>query len=287
MAKQGNTYAFKKNKLDELKDALKENLTLHITRSKIQRPGANLYFVAVERPTFRNPLEQAKANPRVLPNRRGNGLNEAQLRLLARLCAERATADEPELIVDEQLPPPPQMEVQNQQENAPTQAEEVQRRIPASRRRVLQELQLQASPERRTRTRRRGHNCSADEEPDLMVDEERQEPQEEQPLPLPLQQQHLLEQQEQQREANEQRIFNREEQARQIFEQRLAQQAQDERHALEHLLNQQREALWYLIPASTITKIFNRIPIVLEIIRDTNGDNDLVETRRGIIRAGD
>ena len=108
MAKQGNTYAFKKNKLDELKDALKENLTLHITRSKIQRPGANLYFVAVERPTFRNPLEQAKANPRVLPNRRGNGLNEAQLRLLERLCAERATGEEPELIVEGQLHPPPQ-----------------------------------------------------------------------------------------------------------------------------------------------------------------------------------
>ena len=37
MAKQGNTYAFKKNRLDELKDALKENLTLHITHSKKQK----------------------------------------------------------------------------------------------------------------------------------------------------------------------------------------------------------------------------------------------------------
>jgi len=80
MVKQGNSYAIKKTKLDELKDTRKENLTLHITRSQIQRPGAILYFVEVESPTFRNPLEQAKANPRVLPNRRGNGLNEAQLR---------------------------------------------------------------------------------------------------------------------------------------------------------------------------------------------------------------
>ena len=185
----------RKAKLDYLQTTLKENIDLHITLSKIETNGNKLFFIAVERPTFRSPMEQAKANIILLPNHHGNGLNEAQLRLLARLCAERATADEPELIVDEQLPPPPQMEVQNQQENAPTQAEEVQRRIPASRRRVLQELQLQASPERRTRTRRRGHNCSADEEPDLMVDEERQEPQEEQLLPLPLQQQHLLEQQ--------------------------------------------------------------------------------------------
>ena len=95
MAKQGNTYAFKKNKLDELKDALEENLTLHITRSQIQRPGANLYFMAVERPTFRNPIEQTKANPRVLTNSRENGLDEVRLRLLASLCAERASAEEP------------------------------------------------------------------------------------------------------------------------------------------------------------------------------------------------
>jgi len=44
---------------------------------------------------------------------------------------------------------------------------------------------------------------------------------------------------------------------------------------------------WDQLPPSTITKIFNRIPKVLQIILDTNGDNDLVETRRGIIRAGD
>mgnify|MGYP000882679860 CR=1 FL=1 len=44
---------------------------------------------------------------------------------------------------------------------------------------------------------------------------------------------------------------------------------------------------WDQLPPSIITKIFNRIPIVLQIILETNGDNDLVETRRGIIRAGD
>ena len=151
MAKQGNSYAIKKTKLAELKDALKENLTLHITRSQIQRPGANSYFVAVERPTFRNPLEQAKANIILLPNRHGNGLDEVRLRLLARLCAEHAADEEPELIVDEQLPPPPQIEAQNQQENAPPQAEEAQQPRPARHRRVLQELPLQPVLERRTR----------------------------------------------------------------------------------------------------------------------------------------
>ena len=60
MAKQCNTYAFKKNKLDKLKDVLQENLTLYITHSKVQR--RNLYLVAVEHPRFLNPLEQAKAN---------------------------------------------------------------------------------------------------------------------------------------------------------------------------------------------------------------------------------
>ena len=95
MAKQGNSYAIKKNRLDELKDALKESLTLHITRNQIQRPGANLYFMAVERPTFHNPIEQTKANPEVLTNSCENGLDEVRLRLLAHPCAERASAEEP------------------------------------------------------------------------------------------------------------------------------------------------------------------------------------------------
>jgi len=151
--KKGNTTMVRKAKLDYLQTTLKENIDLHITLSKIETNGNKLFFIAVERPTFRNPLEQAKANPRVLPNRRGNGLNEAQLRLLERLCAERATGEEPELIVEGQLHPPPQIQEQYEQENEPPQAEEAQERRPARGRRVLQELQLQPVLERRARRR--------------------------------------------------------------------------------------------------------------------------------------
>ena len=88
-----------------------------------------MFFIASGCPTFCNPSAQAKADVRVLPNHRGNGLNEERLRLLESLCTERASAEEPELIVDEQLPLLPQ-------------AEETQQPRPAHRRRVLQELQL-------------------------------------------------------------------------------------------------------------------------------------------------
>ena len=109
--KRGDITMFRKAKLDYLQTALKQNITLHISR--IQLPGNNkrTFHIAIGQP-LSNPSVQAKINPRVLPNRRGNELNEAQLRLLARLCAERASTDEPELIVDEQLPPPQQIEDQ-------------------------------------------------------------------------------------------------------------------------------------------------------------------------------
>ena len=107
-------------------------------------------------------------------NCRGNGLNEAQLRLLKRLCAERGTGEEPELIVEGQFHPPLQIQEQYEQENEPPQAEEAQERRPARGRRVLQELQLQPVLERRTR--RRGNDLDADGEPELVVDEQ---------LPLP------------------------------------------------------------------------------------------------------
>ena len=114
--KRGDITMFRKAKLDYLQTALKQNITLHISR--IQLPGNNkrTFHIAIGQP-LSNPSVQAKINPRVLPNRRGNGLNEAQLRLLARLCAERASTNEPELIVDERFPPPPQIEEQREQEN--------------------------------------------------------------------------------------------------------------------------------------------------------------------------
>jgi hypothetical protein len=42
---------------------------------------------------------------------------------------------------------------------------------------------------------------------------------------------------------------------------------------------------WDHLPAATITKIFARIPVVLQLIVDNHGENDLVETRRGMIHA--
>jgi len=146
--KRGDITMINKAKLDHLQTALKENIILHITRIKLQREGKRAFYIAVGQP-LSNPSVQAKINPRVLPNRRGNGLDQQRLLLLERLCAERASAEEPELIVDEQLPLLPQ-----EQDNILIQAEETQQPRPARRRRVLQELQLPPSPDRRTRTRR-------------------------------------------------------------------------------------------------------------------------------------
>jgi hypothetical protein len=171
MVKKGDTVVYSYSKLEYLLGALRGRLTVHINRSKIDRNGTPLYFIAVERPTFRNPSAQAKADLRVLPNRRGNGLDEGRLRLLERLCTERATADEPELIVEEQLPLPPQILEQEQPEYELPQEEEQHRRS-SRRRRVLQDLQLQPSPERRTRTRGGRQEYTAGGEPDLIVDEQ-------------------------------------------------------------------------------------------------------------------
>ena len=42
---------------------------------------------------------------------------------------------------------------------------------------------------------------------------------------------------------------------------------------------------WNDLPITTITSVFNRIPIVQSLIVKHRGDNDLVETRRGMIHA--
>jgi len=98
--KRGGVTMFNKAQLDYLQAALvKENIILSITRSQLQKKGKHAFFIAVGRPRYTNPSAQAKANPRVLPNRHGNGLDEESIRLLAHLCAERATAEEPELVI--------------------------------------------------------------------------------------------------------------------------------------------------------------------------------------------
>jgi hypothetical protein len=113
MVKKGDTTVYSYGKLEYLQGILRGRLDIHICRSKIDRNGIPLYFMAVERPTFRNPSLQGKAEDlRVLPNRHGNGLDEERVRLLECLRAERASTNEPELIVDERFPPPPQIEEQ-------------------------------------------------------------------------------------------------------------------------------------------------------------------------------
>ena len=167
MGKKGDTVVYIYSNLEYLQGALRGRLTVHINRSKIDRNSTPLYFVAIEQPTFCNPSGQAKADLRILPNCRGNGLDEERLRLLKRLCTERTTAQEPELIVEEQLPPPLQIIEQHQQENEPPpHAAEVERRRPTRRRQVLQELQLQQLPELRARWW--ADDCDADEEPGII-----------------------------------------------------------------------------------------------------------------------
>ena len=142
--KRGGLYGISTDQLACLKTTLQGQHDLKFTKTK-SIAGKRRVFVSIGEPTFRNPSLQAKANIILLTNRHGNGLNEAQLRLLEPLCAERATGEEPKLIVEEQLHPPPQIQAQYEQENEHPQADEQQPRA-ARRRRVLQELQLQASP---------------------------------------------------------------------------------------------------------------------------------------------
>ncbi len=40
---------------------------------------------------------------------------------------------------------------------------------------------------------------------------------------------------------------------------------------------------WENLPSDTILRVINRIPVVLQLIVDHNGENDLLETRRGLI----
>ena len=48
--KRGDITMFSKAKLDYLQTALKENITLHITRSQLQRKGKHAYYLAVGHP---------------------------------------------------------------------------------------------------------------------------------------------------------------------------------------------------------------------------------------------
>jgi len=94
MVKKGDTTVYSNSKLEYLQGILRGRLDIHICRSKIDRNGIPLYFIAVEHPTFRNPSLQAKGNITGIdePNQPSNGLDDESIRLLERLCTERASA---------------------------------------------------------------------------------------------------------------------------------------------------------------------------------------------------
>ena len=102
MVKKGDTTVYSNSKLEYLQGILRGRLDIHICRSKIDRNGIPLYFIAVEHPTFRNPSLQAKAEDlRVLPNRHGNGLDEAQLRFISFFIArKRVTSGNYRAVID-------------------------------------------------------------------------------------------------------------------------------------------------------------------------------------------
>jgi len=96
MVKYGASYACKVNRLECLKQALKErNLTVEIT-TRLQRKGEKIiFFIAVGKPDFCSPKEQMKANPSSIPtNQNGDGLGDNSKHLLKRLCDERVTEKE-------------------------------------------------------------------------------------------------------------------------------------------------------------------------------------------------
>lgn len=121
---------FSKAKPDCLQEAFTETVTIHISHSKPEPNGNQLFFIAVKRPTFCNSIEHVKANESALLNNCGNGLVEEWLCSPKRLCAERVTGEEPELIVDEQLLMSQQILEQHEQETKPPQAEEAQQPRP-------------------------------------------------------------------------------------------------------------------------------------------------------------
>jgi hypothetical protein len=136
--KRGGLYGISTDQLACLKIILQGQHDLKFTKTK-SIAGKRRVFICIGNPSSRTPKLQ-EASDRLLPLRpRIRQLPAPDIAVINRLCHERNAHEEPELIVDEQLPPPPQIEEQREQENEPRQqAEEVQRRIPASRRRVLQ-----------------------------------------------------------------------------------------------------------------------------------------------------
>ena len=53
---------FSKAQLDHLQEGLKQTLTIYISRSKIERNGKALFFIAVDKPRYRDPKDQMKAD---------------------------------------------------------------------------------------------------------------------------------------------------------------------------------------------------------------------------------
>ena len=239
----------------------------------LRRNSVPLYFIAVECPTFRNSPLEVKAGLRVLPNHRGNGLDEERVQLLEGLCAERATTEEPERIVVEQLPPSTQIDEQTQQENVPPKAEGAQQPRPARRRLVLQELQIFSPPEERTRRRGR-------EEPRLIVNElpiRNEPPQEEAQQARPRRER--IAHEESQIQLSPERRTRRRTDDGTVNETGDRDQSQRQIQQLERQIEQQQQQFKMQRQQLEMPR---QIPVVQNLIIEHQGENNLVETRRGM-----
>lgn len=89
--KKGDMTMFSKSHLEYLKEAIEDNnnVTLHITQCQLPGSSKRLFFVALGKPLFCNPRDQAKAIPTIdRQHWQAKGLDEERMQFIKRLCAD-------------------------------------------------------------------------------------------------------------------------------------------------------------------------------------------------------
>lgn len=114
--KRGGLFGISTDQLDYLR--MQGQFNLKCTKSKFIASKSRV-FICIGDPWSKSPKLQKASNRGPLLRPRIRQLPAPDIAIIDRLCHERNADEEPELIVDEQLPPPPQIEERNQQENAP------------------------------------------------------------------------------------------------------------------------------------------------------------------------
>jgi len=106
--KKRNVTMFSMAQLDHLQEGLKDSFTIYINRSKIERNGNALFFIAVDKPNFCSPKDQrkkiAKGDTTIQANQNGKVLDDNSTRFLQCLCDERVTEEELVEIAKEDQP---------------------------------------------------------------------------------------------------------------------------------------------------------------------------------------